>query len=429
MVEASLAALEIARKDPTARDRVAVLARHAAGMAAHRGGAFVQDFDQDAIEALIEEGLAAATDPRERAWLLVAYGALIQQNQLMAGADQQPMQPRLDAVNEASGIAARLDDPNLMTVVANTLSDLYIMQGERQHALAVLETSLPYIERIERAASRAQWFHSASLTMLWLTADPRRAESLATKAYEMGRGLSAHDQGHGTYGLMATSYWLGDWDRVEMLLEEHLQNPELGAGVRCIAVQSGPSLGALVVAHRGDSAHAIEVARHSLAWEERPGPVEGHLAEALVAAGAIEEGRTLANDVLDRAAKWRGREAARALVAAVVQERAWDELPALLSRVASVREADQLLDAMAVRAEGLAFAAAGDTARARDSLSRALALFQGFPMVFEAARTQEALASVSDQPERMRLLGEVISTYRALGAAPHLARAEALQGA
>ena len=426
MLEASMSALEVARKDPAARNRVAVLARHAAGMVAHRGGAFVNEPDSDAIQALIREGLEAATDERERAWLLVADAALIRNQRRYVNEVAEPIEPRLAAVHEAERIAERLGDPNLMTVVADTISDLYLMEGDAKRALAALEPSLPMIQKIERPASRAQWYHSLSDKLLWLTGDPARAQKLSTQAYELGQRLSAHDQGHGTYSLMLTSYWLGDWDRVEALLAEHLTNPELQHAVRCVAVQAGPSLGSMVVAHRGDPERALDAARHSEAWEERPGPVEGQLAEALVAAGALDEGRALAEDVLNRALSWRWHDAARALIAALVERGAWDELPALMATIAPIRGADPLLNALAERAEGQALAARGDTSGARQALSRALSAFQGFPHVFEAARTQEALAQVSETPERERLLQEAVATYRSLGAAPHVERAEGL---
>jgi class 3 adenylate cyclase/tetratricopeptide (TPR) repeat protein len=420
------AALEIARKDPAERDRVAVLARHAAGMAAHRGGAFVQEPEYEVIEALVNEGLAAVTDERERAWLLAAEGAMIRRRRRMAEAAPEPIKPALDAVAEAQRIAERLGDANLMTVVADTLSDLYLMEGDREKALAALEPSIPMIDRIERPAARAQWHHSGSLKMLWLTADPARAQVLAEQAYDGGRRLSAHDQGHGTYGLMLTSYWLGDWDRVETLLAEHLKNPELAAGVRCVAVQSGPSLGALVLAHRGDPARALEAARHSRAWEDRPGPVEGQLAEALVTAGALDEGQALAHDILTRAQEWRWHEAARAMIAALTERGEWDELRAFVGTIAGPRRVDPLLDAVADRAVGQALAAGGELAGAREALSRALAAFQRFPHHFEAASAQEALAMVSEGGERERLLREAIATYRSLGAVPHVKRAEGL---
>ena len=421
------AALNIARRDPSTRDRVASLARHAAGMAAHRGGAFVTEPDYDVIRGLVSEGLAAATDERERAWLLAADGALIR-NRRMVNADPEPMQPRLDAVQEAGRIAERLGDPNLMTLVADTLSDLYLMEDDPKRALDFLEPSLPMLEKIERPAARAQWNHSMSLKLLQLTGDPVRAQDLATQAYELGQRLSPHDQGHGSFGLMLTSYWLGDWDRVEALLAEHLANPELDAGVRCIAVQSGPSLGAMMLAHRGDPERALAVARHSHTWGHSLGPVEGQLAEALVTAGALAEGQALAGEVLSRAMAWRRHEATRAMIAAHVQQQEWEQLDSLLGQIAAMREADPLLDALAERAHGQAQAAAGDEPGARASLSSAVAAFQRFPNVFELARAQEALALVSDEAARESLLREAIATYRILGAAPHLARAQELLG-
>jgi tetratricopeptide (TPR) repeat protein len=429
MLVASMSALEIARKDPAARNRVAVLARHAAGMAAHRGGAFVKEPDFDVVQGIIQEGLEAATDERERAWLLVADAAMIRNRRRVVDEGSEPMQPRLDAAHEAGRIAERLGDPNLMTVVADALSELYLIEGDTERALAALEPALPMIEKIERPAARAQWYHSLSMKLLWLTGDPARAETLSKQAYELGRRLSAHDQGHGTYTLMLTSYWLGDWDRVEALLAEHLTNTELGRGVRCIAVQSGPSLGAMVLAHRGDPERALAAARHSKAFEDRPGPVEGQLAEALVTAGAREEGEALAGDVLNRALEWRWHDAARAMITALAERGAWDELQAVIGRIGPLRQADPLLDAIAERASGQALAASGDRPGGRESLSRALASFQRFPHVFEAARTQEALALVSEGSERERLLGEALATYRALGAVPHVERAERLIGA
>jgi tetratricopeptide (TPR) repeat protein len=347
----------------------------------------------------------------------------------MAEAAPEPIEPALDAVAEAERIAERLGDANLMTVVADTLSDLYLMEGDREKALAAFEPSIPMIDKIERPAARAQWHHSGSLKMLGLTADPARAQVLAEQAYDGGRRLSPHDQGHGTYGLMLTSYWLGDWDRVETLLAEHLKNPELAAGVRCVAVQSGPSLGALVLAHRGDPSRALEAARHSTAWEDRPGPVEGQLAEALVTAGALEEGQALASEVLNRAQSWRWHEAARAMIEALVAREDWGGVRAFVGTIAGPRRVDPLLDALADRAVGQALAAGGDRSGAREALVRALAAFQRFPHRFEAARTQEALALVSQGSEREGLLGEALATYRALGAVPHVERAERLLGA
>jgi hypothetical protein len=93
-----------------------------------------------------------------------------------------------------------------------------------------------------------------------------------------------------------------------------------------------------------------------------------------------------------------------------------------------MRKADPLLDALAERAHGQAIAAAGDESGARASLFHALAAFQRFPHVFEAARTQVALALVSEEPARASLLRDAIAAYESLGAAPHMTMAQELLG-
>ena len=276
-------ALDIARRDPAARDRVALLARHAAGLATFRSGSFVAPFDMDVIDELIAEGLAAATDDRERVWLLASYAISARVRQTASAGEDEPLAPRFAAIREAAEIAERLDDPNLMAVSVDVLGDLHEVDGNYAAAWAAYEAQIPILDRIENPAARAGWVHSASQRVLEIGGDPHRAKVLAEQAYELGGRLSAHDRAHGIFGLMAASYWLGEWDRVEELLAEHLANPELAAGARCTSVQSGPSLGALVIAHRGDPQRALDIARRTQTWEVSPGVVEGYLAQALVA--------------------------------------------------------------------------------------------------------------------------------------------------
>src|SRR5439155_5048430 len=80
---------------------------------------------------------------------------------------------------------------------------------------------------------------------------------------------------HSTFALMRVAYRLGDWDRVEACLEDHLANFALETGVRCINVQMGPSEGALVLAHRGDTQRALELARLPFPFERIVGPTRG----------------------------------------------------------------------------------------------------------------------------------------------------------
>jgi hypothetical protein len=117
------------------------------------------------------------------------------------------------------------------------------------------------------------------------------------------------------------------------------------------------------------------------------------------------------------------------MIEALVERAAWNDLLTFIDRIAGIRAVDPLLDAVTERAAGRALAAGGELTGAREALSRALTAFQRFPHRFEAARTQEALAMVSEGVERERLLGEAIASYRSLRAVPHVKRAEGLLGA
>jgi class 3 adenylate cyclase/tetratricopeptide (TPR) repeat protein len=425
-LEAFRAALEIARRDPDARDRVAVLARHAVGLVSFRSGSFSTPWDMDAIDALTAEGLAAVSDDRERVWLLASYAIDVRFRLMAADAPNVPLGPRFAAVEEAAAIASRLGDASLQALAADVIGDLHVLEGDFPAAWAVFDAQVPVIARIDRPAAKAGWIHSAAGRVLELRADPLRALALAQEAYDLGGRLSSHDRAHGIFSLMDAYYWLGEWDRVEELLAEHLANPELKTGARCVSVQSGPSLGALVIAHRGNPQRALEIARRSQAWEANPGAVEGHLAEALVAAGAIEEGYELAQLVLKVARRWRWPEAAQANISALVARQAWDEAQRFVSDIADLRGGYPLLNALAERASGLASAADGSVDQARESLARSLADLDRFPMRFEAARTREALAGISQPSEQRSLLEAAAATYRDLAAAPHLARVEGL---
>ena len=75
------------------------------------------------------------------------------------------------------------------------------------------------------------------------------------------------------------------------------------------------------------------------------------------------------------------------------------------------------------RAEGLARAAAGDTATAQTLLARAVTGFDRMSLPLQAARSREAMARV--RPDRAdRLLRAALQSYATLGARRDAARAE-----
>jgi tetratricopeptide (TPR) repeat protein len=286
-----------------------------------------------------------------------------------------------------------------------------------------MEEALPAIEQIPSPARRSSHYSEAATPIFEFGGDVARSLELARQSRELARDLSPHDQMHASFAVIRAAHALGEWDEVERVLDEHLANHQLEANVRCVSIQGGPSLGAVVVAHRGDTERAMALARRSHFWEELPGPVEGLVAGALVASGATEEGLKLARDVLRDAPPWRWVEGAVAALDGLEATGAWDELRDVIPRLGELRRGYPLLDALAERAHGRTLLAAGEAQQGIAALRRALAEFDRLPMPFEAARTREALAEAVPA-ERSALLEEAVAVYRKLRAAPHLERAE-----
>jgi class 3 adenylate cyclase/tetratricopeptide (TPR) repeat protein len=418
------AALEIARRDPGERARVASLARRAGTMVAVRAGSFLVPPDLASADALIAEGLAVVEDQRERATLLVALaGMAARWLSVRDREDPIPMEQRVAAAREATRIADELGDPTVGFVAADILSDLHMVLGEYSEALRVIEEALPGIERIPARARRSSDYAEAATATFEFGGDVARSLGLARQSRELARDLSPHDQMHASFAVIRAAHALGEWDEVEQVLEEHLANHALEANVRCIAIQGGPSLGALVVARRGDQDRAMSLARRSHFWEELPGPVEGLVADALVAGGAADEGLKLAGYVLRDAPRWRWVEAAVAALDGLETTKAWDKLRDLIPRLAELRRGYPLLDALAERAHGSALLAAGAEPEGIAALRRAISAFDRLPVPFEGARTREALAEAVPDEARA-LLEEAVGAYRKLGAVPHLERAQ-----
>jgi tetratricopeptide (TPR) repeat protein len=418
------AALEIARRNPGERARVASLARRGGTMVSVRAGSFREPPDLASADALIAEGLAVVEDPRERATLLVAKAAMAARWLSVRDRDDPvPMEQRVAAAQEATRIADELGDPTLHFIAADILSDLHMVLGEYGEALRVIEEALPAIERIPSPARQSSDYSEAATGVFEFGGDVARSLDLARRSRELARDLSPHDQMHASFAVIRAAYALGEWDEVELVLDEHLANHQLEAAVRCIAIQGGPSLGAMVVAHRGDTERALALARRSHFWEELPGPVEGLVAGALVASGATGEGLKLARNVLTEAPPFRWVEAAGAALDGLEATQGWDEVRDVIPRLEHLRHGYPLLDALADRAHGRALLAAGDAQEGVAALRRSIAAFDRLPALFEAARTREALADAVPAESRA-LLEEAIGAYRNLRAAPHLQRAE-----
>jgi len=193
--------------------------------------------------------------------------------------------------------------------------------------------------------------------------------------------------------------------------------------VHCINVQMGPSQGAVVMAHRGQTERASELTKMPFPLEAIVGPIEGAQAAALVAAGAVSEGLALAETVLANAPRWRALEAAAAALEAVTFGDDAEAIDRQLINLSDVRAVGPQLEAAYDRAAGRAKALRGDpegSALLRSVLER----FDAQPAIFEEARTRELLADAV--PDEARgLLESALAVYRQLRATPHVERVEA----
>ena len=413
--------IDIARRHPEWRERLAVLARRAASMVALRGGSFRGQPDMGAVDKLIDEGLAATTTPLERARLLLAKGGMFVRRAFPADTDDHSLEDRLAAVREAASIAQDAD-PAMEFLILDTLVDLSMAAADYVGALATAKAALPLLDRIGNPAPADPYFEAA-LAMLDLAGDASLALELAQKASAIDKTRSPHEQMHSTLALMRVGYRIGDWDLVEASLDDHLANFALETGVHCINVQMGPSQGAVVLAHRGQTERSLELTRMPFPFEAIVGPIEGAQASALVAAGAVTEGLALAEEVLANAPRWRALEAAAAALEAVTFGDDAEAIDRQLANLSDVSAVGPQLAAAYDRAAGRAKALRGDPEGAA-LLRSAIDRFDAQPAIFEAARTRELLADAVPDEARS-LLESALAVYRQLRATPHVNRVEA----
>jgi tetratricopeptide (TPR) repeat protein len=334
------------------------------------------------------------------------------------------MERRIDSVREAGSIAHGLDDAELQFNVADSLNDLYTANGEYQRALAEIERGLGLLDRLTNPSAQAGAYFEAAMGILQLDGDARRSRAYGERSRALAKDRSAHEQMHATSVLIEAAYRLGEWDDAIRYLDEHLASFAAESEARCVNVQSGPSLGALVVAHRGDRQRALELAALGRPFEQVLGPVEGAKAGALVAAGHLGEGLALANRVLREAPRFRTVHAAEAAIHAYELTGDAEAMREVTGRVEQLGQGYAFLRPIVERGAGLAAVADGDREAGLARMRGALERLEELGDRFEAARTRELLADLVSAAEARPLLDEALATYRQLGATPHISRLE-----
>ncbi|HJP67162.1 MAG TPA: AAA family ATPase, partial [Actinomycetota bacterium] len=431
-MEASRQALEIFRRDPAvAGDRARVCARMAA-MAAEKSGAFRAQPSGREIDELVEEGLGAVPDPESRAWLLAAKGHAGVYRESIEGHDPVPLDDRISAAEEAVALAREIGNAEVETFAGRGLAAMYETGGRWRASMDAARDQLGLLDRIESRSEQAAVLFQAGVALAEIGSLYEEALELGRRTLELARDLSTHELMHATYLVLLCLYHLGRWSEITDVLEEHLAAMPGEKDVACFAVQSGPLLGALALAHMGESARSRELAATPPpdVGELRARRYEGTRARALVAVGDVARGRALAEEAFESLyARWppRAVDAGVAVIEALVAQEDWAALALFLPRVDELAGASPELRLAMVRAEGLVSAAEGRREEAAAKLREALEAFEGLNDRFEVARTQEALAGVvEDADERALLLASAHETYEALGAAPHQRRVSSL---
>jgi class 3 adenylate cyclase len=417
-----LRALELVRAGAGSATDRARLCMRAARLACKMGASKELTPPQE-IETLIDEGLAAVADAPMRARLLQLRGEVALVYDRVNVEDPVGLTARLASGDEALALAETLDDPELLGMIAVGLSSLYELAGDVTRSHETILRLGDVVDAVPSPLARAEML----LQYSWALVDAGRYRDSvgpSRKAYELGRDASAHAHMHGTCMRLLGAYYLGRWDEVRELVEEHAALFPEEAGVRCGAVNGGMLWGAVALGHMGERERAKELVE-AIPPEQRDVRF-GPQAIAVLASGSPTEARRLAEKGLGERGTW-GAESSLAYLETLVALEDWD---ALRPAVVAAREripALPLLGSVADRAEGVVELATDDRDRGVALLRSAIGSFERLGVPFEVARTREVLASagIEDAPA---LLEQALETYEMLGARPHAQRVRAALG-
>jgi class 3 adenylate cyclase/tetratricopeptide (TPR) repeat protein len=402
------------------------------GRACARWGAFRNAPDPAAMEAIVEQGLAEATSDEARGSLLTVRALAASFWASVERPDPIPLEDRLAWAEEAVAIAERLDDPKLFSRAVFALSSVHWRAGHYREALAGNLRQLEVLDRIPSPEFQSSVLAEIASDLIETAGDAARGYDMARRAFELARELSDHELMHGSGPLLRAAYWLGRWSEIPALLELHLAAFAREASVTCPEVRSGPAIGALFHANRGNFDRARELAdligpSGKAGGARRSGSfVGGILARYAVAAGEPKEALAMTEWMVASGDRIRIRDASVARLEALCALRDWPAVSALLPVLRAGVEGEAALGPLADRAEGLALADAGRRDEAIAALRNSAGGFESLKAPFEAARTNEALGALLPPAEREAVLASALAVYEELGAEPH---AERVRGA
>ncbi|SNY65884.1 ATP-binding protein [Paractinoplanes atraurantiacus] len=377
-------------------DRRAALCLKTAQMVVTRWGGFRVPADPALGDRVIDEGLAAVSDPSTKARLLSLRALCGSRWSWTGRPDPLPVARRRQAADAACALAGRLGSPALRGVSLLGLAAVHFQEGLYSDAV------LDVLEQVENDGSdrdRALAHLIACLLITDVRGDHVTALEHALLAYDGARDLSPHDRLHGTAVVMTCLEHLGRWDEIDPYLEQHLalrQGPE--AEMSCPYIRSGPLVAALSLARRGEPEQARTVAATVTTDLAQPGNPEAARARLLIELGDPEAARDLALQLVARQRRPGPEEIPHEALALVESYEALADHQALREFLPTARSAAGYFASITPhcdRAEARALAAAGDHATAATLLTRAAAVFDRMSLPLQAGRTRAAANSVA----------------------------------
>ncbi|MBL7261026.1 ATP-binding protein [Paractinoplanes lichenicola] len=280
-------------------DRRARLCLKTAQMVIARWGGFRTPADPALGDRVVDEGLAAVTDPSTKAQLL-ALRALCGGRWAWTGqSDPLPVRDRRRAATDASALAGRIGSAPLRGLALLGVAAVHFLEERYEDAVEAVLEEVALVEQDGRDRDRALGHTIACLVIGGVRGDYKLALEHALRSYEWARGLSPHDRLHGTAVVMICLEQLGRYDEVDRYLDEHLrlrQGPV--AEMACPYIRSGPLAGALALARRGEHKRAQEVAATVTADLAHPGNAEVLRSRLALEFGDVATARSLAEQLM-----------------------------------------------------------------------------------------------------------------------------------
>ena len=225
-----------------------------------------------ALHSAIRAGMWRTRPDRERAqgWLdraleQTAPGTRARAMALSAQVYWTPL-GAVDAAREASAIAERLGDEELLVYAAGARTAAALESFEFADAAAWAARRLELGESLGDPDLLVEGYEAA-VAGISPQARFSEARALAQRHIELSRGLSPHHRVHGMAITLDVEELAGNWSAIERLTAQAEETVAANADTPCVRNVRSLLLCSLAAAHRGDELRARELEQAADAWQ------------------------------------------------------------------------------------------------------------------------------------------------------------------